>query len=109
MDVVFKSEELQRLCSEEKRGVKRLGDSCARRLRSRLADLRAARRLGDVVAGRPHPLTGDRAGQFAVALSDGRRLVLEPAGPVIPKTPEGAIDWRNVEAVCVAYVGNYHD
>jgi|GEM_PF-6623124 len=35
-------------------------------LRSRLADLRAAGSVRELVSGRPHPLKGDRAAEFAV-------------------------------------------
>ncbi|QSR85599.1 hypothetical protein [Methylacidimicrobium sp. B4] len=50
---------------------KKLGNDCARKLKARLGDLGAAQTVAELVAGNPHPLTGDRAGEYAVSRSGG--------------------------------------
>lgn len=109
MDILFSSKDLEALCSDERKQTRKLGSSGARRLRARLADLDAAANVGALVAGRPHPLVADHAGQFAVNLDGGRRLVFEPADDPVPHTNSGAIDWPAVRAVRIKYIGDYHD
>ena len=83
MDITFADGKLQKLCEQQSVAQQKLGRTCARKLRSRLADLAAARSVRDLVSGRPHPLKGDRAGEFAVDLEGGKRLVFKPANTPI--------------------------
>lgn len=64
MEIKFKDKQLREFCEKKAVAVKKLGDICARKLQTRLADIAAASRVTDLVAGKPHPLTGDRHGQF---------------------------------------------
>lgn len=109
MDIYFSSEDLEALCSNERKRTRALGGPGARKLQTRLSDLAAAANVGALVAGRPHPLVGDLAGQFALDLDGGRRLVFEPADNPIPCTDSGAIDWPAVRSIRITYIGNYHD
>lgn len=93
MDVDFADEGLRDLCERQAMAGRRLGKIGARRLRARLADLLAAGRVAGLVAGHPHPLAGNRAGQFAVDLDGGRRLVFEPDHDPVPCKEDGSIDW----------------
>ena len=109
MDILFTGDDLERLCSNRREQNKRLGSKGAKKLRTRLADLMAASTVTDLVAGRPHPLKGDRAGQFAVDLDGGRRLVFKPAHEPIPQRDDGSVAWEQVTAVRVVFIGDYHD
>jgi len=109
VDILWKDKRLRRLCEESREAARALGQSGAKKLQTRLADLAAVRCVRDLVAGRPHPLKGDRAGQFSLDLADGVRLVFEPASAPVPRTAEDAIDWAQVTSVRVVYIGNYHD
>ena len=109
MEVEFKDKKLRELCEKQAVAVKKLGDACARKLRTRLADLSAAARVTDLVAGNPHPLKGDRLGQFAVDLAGGWRLVFAPANDPTPRKDDASIDWSAVTIVCIEFIGDYHD
>ena len=109
MDIFFADEGLEDLCRTERLQNKHLGAAGARKLRTRLADLAAAARVSDLVSGRPHPLKGDRAGQFAVDLDGGRRLVFEPAHDPPPLHDDGSIAWNQVTSVRIVFIGDYHD
>nr|WP_296018569.1 killer suppression protein HigA [uncultured Acidovorax sp.] len=109
MEIQFKDKKLRELCEKQAVAVKKLGDICARKLRSRLADLTAASRVTELVAGNPHPLTGDRLGQFAVDLAGGWRLVFAPANDPVPRKDDASIDWSAVTIVCIEFIGDYHD
>lgn len=104
MDILFASAELERICTDPRRAIKKLGSPSAKKLRRRLADLMAAATVAELVAGRPHPLTGDRAGQLAMNLHGGHRLVIESAHP--DSEPRS---WPAVSRVRIVFIGDYHD
>ena len=108
MEFAFASPDLQKICEDPREATRRLGQASARKLKARLADLMAASRLGDVPAGRPHPLKWSRAGQFAVRLSGGHRLVFEANDDPVPTTKDGATDWMNVTSIRIVFIGDYH-
>lgn len=109
MEITFKDKKLRKLCEVQKEAQKKLGAKCARKLRSRLSDLIAAESVTDLVSGRPHPLKGVRAGEFALDLDGGKRLVFEPANNPVPLNEDGSIDWSKVTFVCIVFIGDYHD
>lgn len=109
MEIDFKDGKLHDLCEKRQVARRKLGEACARKLRSRLADLVAMHAVTDLVAGRPHPLKHDRDGQFALDLAGGVRLVFSPNHDPVPQTHDGATDWSQVTAVCIEFIGDYHD
>lgn len=100
---------MRRSCSTERDAKRRFGEN-AELLLSRLATLLAADRLVDVVAapGKFHQLTGDRAGQFALALRGPHRLIFEVANQPVPRLPDGGVDLAEVRRVRVLEVAQYH-
>jgi len=109
MDLAFANRTLKKICEDPRLAEREFGRASAKKLQSRLADLMAAIRLDDVKIGYPHPLKGDRDGQFALRLSGGHRLVFEAADDPVPETTEGAIDWREVTSIRIEFIGDYHD
>jgi len=109
LEIRFKDKRVRELCEKHSAAEKRLGSACARKLRTRLSDLEAANRVSDLAAGNPHPLKGDRIGQFALDLAGGVRLVFAPDHDPCPTRPDGGIDWSQVTVACIEFIGNYHD
>lgn len=109
MEICFKDKKIRDLCEKGAAANKKLGADCARKLHTRLSELEAAYRVSDLVAGRPHPLKGDRAGQFALDLTGGWRLVFAPAQDPRPTLADGGTDWSQVTIVCIEFIGDYHD
>ena len=108
MKILYANKKLQSLCENRKQAEKKHGADCAKKLRTRLADLEAASRVTDLVAGNPHPLTGDRAGHFALNLAGGFRLVFSAANNPVPINQDGGIDWQSVTIVSIEFIGDYH-
>lgn len=108
MKITFKNGKIQKLCEQQAIAQRELGQNCAKKLRSRLADLSAAISVQELVAGNPHPLKGDRYRQFALSLQGGVRLVFEPANDPVPSTKDGSINWANVSEICIVFIGDYH-
>ena len=109
MEIRFKNKKLRETCGKQVIAKTMLGDAGARKLFARLSDLDAATRVSDLVAGNPHPLKGDRHGQFALELAGGWRLVFEPANDPIPRKNDTSIDWSQETIVSIEYIGDYHD
>ncbi len=109
MKVSYGDSDLEALCRQARIAIKKLGDPSAKKLQRRIAELHAARIVGELVAGRPHPLKGDRAGEFAVDLHGGHRLVFRPTLETAALKPDGSIDWAAVNEVTVIWAGDYHD
>jgi proteic killer suppression protein len=108
LEIKFKDGKLKLLCEDQLVAVKKMGSACAHKLRTRLADLAAASRVSDLVAGNPHPLSGDRQDQMALNLVGGWRLVFAPANEPLPRREDASIDWSEVTIVSIEYIGDYH-
>jgi len=89
--------------------MRKLGAANARKLRGRLADFQAAINLSEIHIGKPHPLKGDREGQFAISLHGACRLVFESADEPIPLKDDGSIAWHEVVKINIVFIGDYHD
>lgn len=110
MDISLDNRRVARLCNEQRRAVRQLGQAAANRLRRRLDDLAAAPNLEALrnAPGRCHELTGNRAGQFAMTVSGGWRLVFVPDHDPVPMRSAGGIDWSSVTRVLILEVVDYH-
>lgn len=109
MEIHFKDKKIRELCEKRSAAEKKLGAVCAHKLRARLDDLNAASRVTELVAGNPHPLKGDRQGQFALNLTGGWRLVFAPKHDPCPVKEDLSIDWSQVTIITIEYIGDYHD
>lgn len=108
MEIKFRNKKLRELCEKRREAEKKLGSACARKLRARLDDLDSSSCVTELVAGNPHPLKGDRDGQFALTLTGGWRLVFSPGNEPCPLRPDGSIDWIEVTIICIEFIGDYH-
>jgi len=91
--------------------MKKVYGKMASGLKRRLAILDSAACLNDVPTGSPdwcHELKGKLAGGFAVEVSGNYRLIFEPDHNPVPKLDDGGIDLKNVTAVRVLEVVDYH-
>ena len=108
MQITYASKTIQRLCEEDKHQRKQLGEQRAKRLKNRLAELRAVENVSQLQLGRPHALTADRAGQYSVDLDGPMRLLFEPTDQPPPTLPSGGIDWQQVSSVRLLEIGDTH-
>ena len=109
MDIDFASTKLRALCEQHARMVAAFGFPCAKKLQNRLADLDAVAFVTELVAGRPHPLKGDRSGQFSLDLHGAVRLVFESDQDPVPRNTDNSIAWNQVSKVRIVFIGDYHD
>ena len=109
LHILIEGQANRNLCESAATADRKLGRKCAKSLRRRLADLVAAQSVAELVAGHPHPLRGDRKGQFALNLEGGRRLVFRPTEEPPPLTADNAIDLARVGSITIVFIGDYHD
>ena len=109
MEISFADKSVEALCAQTGLASKTLGAESAKKLQRRIAELFNAENVSELVAGRPHPLQGARAGTFALDLHGGQRLVFKPTlQPPLTKK-DGGIDWASVTKVTITELGDYHD
>lgn len=110
MQISFAKRRLQKTCEEHRALQKEHGVACAKRVAARLADLEAASSLEDFrhLPGGCHELDGERDGQLALKLPDGKRLILRPSANPRPTKADGGLDWSAVEAIEVVEIVDYH-
>lgn len=109
MEISYKDSKLRKICEYSREAQRKLGPDSAKKLQQRLDDIDAAEHVEELLAGNPHPLEGNRAGQYSVSLAGGKRLVFEPEHHPVPHQEDSGINWSTVTAVTIVYIGDYHD
>lgn len=108
MKYEFSDSKIERQCKDFAYSKRVLGMNGAKNLKHRLEDLEAAVTVKDLLVGKPHPLKGDRFGQFALTVIDGKRLIFVPDMNPIPKKQDNGIDWAAVDRVKICDIEDYH-
>ncbi len=112
MEIYYQNSQLETLCNSEKELTRKYGSANSKHIKRRFVQLRAFANLGDLLGsglGGCHQLTRERAGQFAVKLSGGYRLVFKPADDPVPLKPDGAMDTKSVTKIRILEITDYHD
>ena len=95
--------ELRTICEIEAHARNRLGDETAGVLKRRLADIRSAETISDLIAGRPRELD-DGSGQMVIDLYSSYHLVFCANHPSNPVADRGNIDWSRVSRVKIVSI-----
>lgn len=109
MELAFESKSLRTICESEARAKREFGPTVAEVLKHRLADLRAATSVNDLVAGRPRASRGADHQHIVVDLCNGYRIILGPNHPKNPMTETGRLDWARVSRIKVLRIDSDHD
>lgn len=104
LELAFESRSLRTLCESEAHAKRELGEAVAEILKRRLADLRAATSVNDLLAGRPRVLDGTERHHMAVDLPDGYRIVFSANHSNNPVTDAGGPDWARISRIKILRV-----
>jgi plasmid maintenance system killer protein len=110
--ILFENDKTAQLFSSHGKLVREFKHQRAKLIEQRLSELRSADCLSDMQFYRQadcHPLRYGHAGEFAVSLDSGYRLLFYPADDPLPLHPGGNLDWTRVTTICVIGVEDYHD
>ena len=105
MELAFQTQALRDICEDAEKATSEFGDEVAIALRHRLADLRAAVSLTDLVVGHPQ-VSGDHV---SVKVGKTHDLYLAANHVRMPLTPDGSLDWRTVSRLRVLEIRNRAD
>ena len=111
MDIAFRTRKLEKDFNRVDALQRTYGERMARVITKRMAVLRAARNLELVPTTPPdrrHQLVGARDEQFAVDLVHPYRLVFEANHEQLPRKDDGGIDTKQVTAITILDVVDYH-
>lgn len=114
MDIYFKNKKLEKEFNTGAQLDKVHGALRAKKIRLRMAALRAAKNLMDFWPpksgpSRCHELKGTRKGQISVDLDHPYRLIFAPAHDPVPKKNDGGLDWSQVTAIIILGVEDTHE
>ena len=114
MDILFESKKDREVANNESNLKKafRGNPRRARLVRARLDELADAENLS-VMSSLPqahcHELKGNRAGQLAVKLDKGSRLVFAVGNDPVPRKTDGGLDWNRITAIRILTLAeDYH-
>lgn len=97
MELEYATRELEKTCTDERAMQKKLGVQVAKTLKLRIAELRRAVQMDDLLlgTGRWEQMTADRAGEWSARLTANWRLIV-------------AVVDREIVTVLVLKIEDYH-
>lgn len=108
MQLAFETKQIRTVCEDEVQAKVELGETVAKMLKHRLADLRAATSVKDLVAGKPRLLPKPEANNMAIDLGDEWQLVFMPNHVSNPMTQENNLDWSRVTRIKILRIEEGH-
>jgi toxin HigB-1 len=105
LELAFSTQALRTLCETEAAAERQFGAECAAVLRRRLADLRAAPGVADLVAGRVRP--GPAKDQLVIDLTDDIVIVFCANHSKTPRATSHEVDWAKVTRVKILRIGRH--
>lgn len=109
LEIAFDSKPIRTLCESEVHAKHVLGSKVAEILKHRLADLRAATSVRDLVAGRPRVFSdGAHKRCMAIDLCDGYRIVFCANHNRNPTTDADDLDWPRVNRIRILGIESSH-
>lgn len=99
MNLSFENKDLRLICEDEIKALERLGSDIASKLKSRLADMRAAESVTDLIVGNPREMVYQDMPAFKIDLSPKECLIFCPVHSKLPVLLNGSIDWHNVSRI----------
>jgi len=102
VEILFKDNQIRKICNRYHIAVRRWGEENARLLRKRMDEIRDSENLAVLMSippARCHPLKGSMKGKYSVDLKHPYRLIFAPAHDPLPELPNGGLDCRRVTIV----------
>lgn len=98
MIIAFETKRLRAICEDETVASKAFGPNVARTLQQRLADLRAADTIDDLIVGDPI-ISGPDESTLTIAIVPGVRTVWSPNHVNAPRQADGHIAWDRTRRI----------
>lgn len=110
MKITFTDKKFEKLVNDDRKLLRAFGKLRAEKIKIRLAQLRFAINLVELIdlPGNYHELTNNRKGQWACDLDQPYRMIFKPHESPIPTNENGQYLWKEIKALEVIEVVNYH-
>lgn len=99
MEFAFETRGLRDICEKQTVAKDKLGIELAEALKHRLADLRAATTIADVLVGNCRHISGMPDEYLVIDLVHGQRLVIAANHPNKQRDEAGNVDWTKVNRI----------
>lgn len=110
MEIAFDTQRIRSFCESGGLATEEWGAEVAQALKHRLADLRAATSVKDLVVGQPRVLDGEADRKYMyLDLCNGYRMVFSANHPTPPMTDSGNLDWAKVSRVKISRIERIDD
>jgi hypothetical protein len=109
LELAFDSKTLRDICESDDHARRELGLKVAEILKHRLADLRAATSIYDVVVGNPRLIDDTEYQYMAIDLCDSHRMVFSANHLNNPIAESGKLDWSKVRRIKILRIGRDND
>ncbi|CAN5341437.1 hypothetical protein BH10BAC4_BH10BAC4_05580 [soil metagenome] len=105
MLITIKKAQFQLFIEDEDLQTDTLGGLCAKKLKRRLDDLRAAKSLEELRhAPGFYKIVSDKKGHFSCNLDEHHSLLLESHTTPIPKDINGEYNWSSVQGITIVEI-----
>ena len=94
------------VCENEEKAKEMLGIPITFTLKSRLADIRAAMFVSELIAGLPGAINHEGIHAYKVDLTTQERIIFCCAHNNIPKLTDGSTDWHQVSRIKLITIGS---
>jgi hypothetical protein len=109
MELAFETEALRDVCEDEAKALTEFGNEVATALIHRLADLRAARTVTNLVTRDRRVERVEARERYVVPLANEKLLYLQANHVKNPTGRDGYVDWSRVSRVKVMRIGPKDD
>jgi len=99
LNLSFENKDLRLICENEVKAHQKLGNEIASNLKSRLADMRAAESVTDLLVGNPQEIEYKDNTAYKIDLSSEKCIIFCSVHSKTPVLSNGKIDWHNVSRV----------
>jgi toxin HigB-1 len=108
LEIAFAEKSDRLLCENEAIAERKLGKKVAEKLKRRLADLRAATNVKDIVVGKPRELDGKHHREITLKVCEGYGLIFCANHIVNPSLKSGGIDWSRVSRIKILRIEKHY-
>jgi hypothetical protein len=106
LELSFKNPTIRMVCENEDKAKEVLGVTTAFGLKSRLADMRAAKFVAELVAGSPGEINHGGIPAYKLELTAHERIIFCSVHENTPMLVNGKIDWHQVSRVQLITIGS---
>jgi hypothetical protein len=106
LELAFETRELREICENDRKAEETLGAIVGEALKHRLADMVAATKPSDLLAGCPR--IGTDPSTMIVDLQDGYKLVFASNHVRRRNKADGNVDWTKVSRVRILDIRGHH-